>query len=60
MVASLKRTQSKPARQTALLAMIKSLLVAQDDDPIIQKVLYDMMATGKITISDSGTVQYSL
>jgi hypothetical protein len=59
-VASLKKTQSKPARQAALLAMIKSLLVANDDDPIIRKVLNDMMAAGKITISDAGAVQYSL
>lgn len=59
-VASLKKTQSKPARQAALLAMIKSLLVAKDDDPTIQKVLNDMMAAGKITISDTGAVQYSL
>jgi hypothetical protein len=59
-VASLKKTQSKPARQAALLAMIKSLLVAKDDDPIIQKNLNDMMAAGKIAISDTGAVQYSL
>lgn len=59
-IASLKKNQSKPARQPALLAMIKSLLVAKDDDPIIQKTLNDMMAAGKITISDTGAVQYSL
>ncbi|MGD9835491.1 MAG: hypothetical protein AB7U92_22300, partial [Piscinibacter sp.] len=59
-VASLKKTQSKPAREAALLAMIKSLLVAKDDDPIIRKTLNDMMAAGKITISDTGAVQYSL
>jgi hypothetical protein len=59
-VASLKKTQSKPARQAALLAMIKSLLVAKDDDPIIQKTLNYMMAAGKIAISDTGAVQYSL
>lgn len=59
-VASLKKTQSKPTRQAALLAMIKSLLVAKDDDPIIQKTLNDMIAAGTITISDTGAVQYSL
>lgn len=59
-VASLRKTQSKPARQAALLAMIKSLLVAKDDDPIIQKTLNDMMAAGKIAISDTGALQYSL
>ncbi|RVT51279.1 nucleotide pyrophosphohydrolase [Rubrivivax albus] len=59
-IASLKKTQSKPARQAALLAMIKSLLVAKDDDPIIQKTLNDMVAAGKIAISDTGAVQYSL
>jgi NTP pyrophosphatase (non-canonical NTP hydrolase) len=59
-VASLKRTQSKPARQAALLAMIKSLLAAKDDDPIIQKTFNDMMAAGKIAIGDTGAVQYSL
>lgn len=59
-VASLKKTQSRPARQAALLAMIKSLLVAKDDDPIIQKTLNDMLAAGKISIGDTGAVQYSL
>jgi NTP pyrophosphatase (non-canonical NTP hydrolase) len=59
-VASLKKTQSKPARQAALLAMIKSLLVAKDGDPIVQQVLNGMMAAGKITISDTGLVKYSL
>lgn len=59
-VASLKKTESKPARLAALLAMIKSLLVAKDDDPIIQKTLSDMMAAGKIAIGDTGAVRYSL
>jgi NTP pyrophosphatase (non-canonical NTP hydrolase) len=59
-VASLKKTKSKPARQAALLAMIKSLLVAKDDDLIIQKILNDMMAAGKVTINEKGAVQYSL
>jgi NTP pyrophosphatase (non-canonical NTP hydrolase) len=59
-VASLRKTQSKPARQAALLAMIKSLLTAKDDDPAILKALNDLIAAGKVTISDSGAVQYSL
>lgn len=59
-VASLRKTQSKPTRHAALRAMIKSLLVAKDDDPIIQKVLHDMMAAGKITVSDTGAVTYRL
>lgn len=40
--------------------MIRSLLVVKDDDPIIQKTLNDMLASGKITISDTGAVLYSL
>jgi len=59
-VASLKKTESRPARLAALLAMIKSLLRAKDDDPIIQKTLSDMMAAGKIAIGDTGAVRYSL
>jgi hypothetical protein len=55
-----QETQSKPVREAALLAMIKSLLAAKDDDPIIQKTLNDTMAAGKITISETGPVQYSL
>ncbi len=55
-----QETQSKPVREATLLAMIKSLLVAKDDDPIIQKTLNDTMAAGKITISETGPVQYSL
>ncbi len=59
-VANLKKTKSKPTRQAGLLAMIKSLLAAKDGDPVIQKTLKDMMAAGKITISEAGAVQYSL
>jgi hypothetical protein len=59
-IASLKKTRSKPARQPALLAMIKSLLTAKDDDPAIQQVLTDLKSAGRVTISDMGAVQYSL
>jgi hypothetical protein len=40
--------------------MIKSLLVTKDDDPLIQRVLDDMTAAGKIAIGDRGAVQYTL
>lgn len=57
---SLAKLQNKPTRKTALLALIKSLLATTDDDPAIQKALHDSLAAGKITISDTGVVQYNL
>lgn len=57
---NLAKLQSKPTRKSTLLALIKSLLATTDDDPAIQKTLDDLMAAGKITISDTGAVQYSL
>ncbi|OYV02040.1 MAG: hypothetical protein CFE45_02175 [Burkholderiales bacterium PBB5] len=60
MLANLAKLQSKPTRKSTLLALIKSLLATTDDDPAIQTTLNDIMAAGKITISDTGAVQYSL
>jgi NTP pyrophosphatase (non-canonical NTP hydrolase) len=59
-VASLKKTESKPARLSALLAMIKSLLRATGEEPVVEQVLSDLRAAGKVTINDKGAVQYSL
>ena len=59
-VASLKKTESKPARLSALLAMIGSLLGAMADESAIEQVLSDLRAAGKLTISEKGAVQYSL
>jgi NTP pyrophosphatase (non-canonical NTP hydrolase) len=57
---NLAKLQNKPTRKTTLLALIKSLLATTDDDPAIEKTLNDMMAAGKISVSDTGAVQYSL
>jgi NTP pyrophosphatase (non-canonical NTP hydrolase) len=59
-VASLKKVESKPARMSALLAMIKSLLGTTAEDPAIQQVLSDLRAAGRVKINDAGAVQYSL
>ncbi len=59
-VASLKKTESKPARLSALLAMIKSLLGATTEERAIEQVLSDLKVAGKVTISEKGAVQYSL
>ena len=59
-VASLRKTDSKPVRSSALLAMIQSLLGTTAEDPSIQQVLSDLKAAGKVTINDKGAVQYSL
>lgn len=59
-LANLAKIQNRPTRKTALLALIKSLLATTDDDPAIQKVLNDMLAASKVTISDTGAVEYSL
>jgi hypothetical protein len=57
---NLAKAKHRPPREAGLLRQIKSLLATTDDDPAIQKTLNDMVAAGKITISDSGAVQYSL
>jgi len=59
-VASLKKTGSKPARQAGLLAIIKSLLATTSEDPVIQLVLSQLIAGGKVFIDDNGAVRYSL
>ena len=58
--ASLKKTESKPARQAGLLAMIKSLLATTSEDPAIHSVLSQLIAGGKVSIDEKGAVQYSL
>ena len=57
---NLAKIQNRPTRKTTLLGLIKSLLATTDDDPAIQKTLNDMMAAGKVAITDTGTVQYNL
>lgn len=57
---NLAKLQNKPTRKTTLLALIKSLLATTDDDPAIQKTLNDLVAAGKIMISDKGAVEYRL
>lgn len=59
-LANLAKIQNRPTRKSTLLGLIKSLLATTDDDPAIQKTLNDMMAAGKVAISDTGSVQYSL
>jgi hypothetical protein len=59
-VASLKKTASKPVRPSKLLAMIQSLLGTTAEDPSIQQMLSELRAAGKVTINDKGGVQYSL
>ena len=59
-VANLVKIQNKPVRQTALLALIKSLLATTDHDPAIEQVLTDLKGSGRVTISDSGGVKYRL
>jgi hypothetical protein len=59
-VASLKKTESKPARQAGLLAMIKSLLGTTAGDPEIQAVLSQLVGDKKVSIDEKGAVQYSM
>jgi NTP pyrophosphatase (non-canonical NTP hydrolase) len=56
--ATLRKSGSKPARRSALLAMIKSLLGTAADDQAIQRVLSDLVAAGKVSINDKGAVRY--
>lgn len=57
--ARLKKTESKPARQTGLLAMFKALLATTSPDPAIQSVLSQLIAGGKLSIDEQGAVRYS-
>ena len=58
--ASLKKMESKPARQAGLLAMIRSLLATTSADPAIQSVLSQLIAGGNVSIDEKGAVKYSL
>ena len=59
-IASLKKTKSKPPRQSGLKGVIKSLLGTSSEDPAIHQVLSDLIAAGKVEINSKGAVQYSL
>ena len=59
-VASLKKTASKPLRQAKLQAMIKSLLGTTAEDSAIQSVLAEMVSGGKVSFDEKGAVQYRL
>jgi len=58
--ARLKKTESKPALQAGLLALIKSLLGKKSEDLAIQSVLSQLICGGKVSIDEKGAVKYSL
>ena len=59
-LASLKKTTSKPVKQRALMAAIKSLLGPAGDSQTVHAVLARLLAAGKVVIDGKGSVQYTI
>lgn len=59
-VASLRKTASKPAKLAKLVAAIKSLLGQSADDQAVHSVLTQLLASGKVVIDAKGAVRYEL
>jgi hypothetical protein len=59
-VASLRKTASKPTKYAKLVAAIKSLLGRSADEHAVHSVLAQLLASGKVVIDSKGGVGYPL
>jgi NTP pyrophosphatase (non-canonical NTP hydrolase) len=59
-IASLKKTTSRPTRQAKLLSTVKSLLGPTGNEQLLNSVLAQLFASGKVSIDASGAVGYAL
>lgn len=59
-VASLRKTTSKPTKLAKLVAAIKSLLGQSADEQAVHSVLSQLLAGGKVVIDSKGGVRYAL
>lgn len=57
-LASLKRTSSRPTKQAKLLTAIRSLLGAGTSDEQVQVVLHQLLAGGQVEVDPKGSVIY--
>ena len=56
---SLKKTKSRPARKTRLVASVKSWIGPGHDAQIIEAVLAELLGSGKVLVNASGAVDYA-
>ncbi len=59
-VASLRKTTSKPTKHAKLVAAIKSLLGQSAGEQAVHSVLAQLLASGKVVIDSKGSVRYAL
>jgi NTP pyrophosphatase (non-canonical NTP hydrolase) len=59
-IASLRKTTSKPTKHAKLVAAIKSLLGQSADEQAVHSVLSQLLASGKVVIDSKGGVRYAL
>lgn len=59
-VASLRKTTSKPTKHAKLTAAIKSLLGQSADEQAVHSVLSRLLASGEVAIDSKGVVRYAL
>ena len=59
-LASLKKTKSRPVKQRSLMASIKSLIGATGDPQSVHAILARLLAGGKVVIDGKGSVEYKL
>ena len=60
MLASLKKTESRPARRAKLVASVKSLIGPAYDTQTLEAVLAELLGSGKVFVNAAGTVGYAL
>ncbi|MEK8033805.1 nucleotide pyrophosphohydrolase [Ideonella sp. DXS29W] len=58
-LASLKKTKNRPARQSRLVASVKSLIGPGHDAQVVEAVLAELLGTGKVQVTASGAVEYA-
>ena len=56
--ASIQKSANKPAKKARLLGALKSLLDVPEGDPLIAEVLGSLLASGRVKLSETGSVTY--
>jgi hypothetical protein len=56
---SLKKTKSRPARKSRLVASVKSLIGPGHDAQVVEAVLAELLGSGKVLVTESGALEYA-
>jgi len=56
---SLKKTKSRPARKSRLVASVKSLIGPGHDTQVAEAVLAELLGSSKVLVTASGAIEYA-